>query len=104
VRKFVFRTPSGVPDESNFYDGIRQVPRSNVLQGCGEEFALLRGNYVGNDNDHACMERFFAVQIKKVGAIVGDAGVFLLADDLHQLPILQAAVSAMSDMVSRVAR
>src|SRR5215471_6695250 len=64
----------------------------------------LQRDDVGNDNDHTCMERFLTVQIKKVGAIVGDEGVFLLADDLHQLPILQAAESAMSDVVSRVAR
>jgi len=43
------------------------------------------------------------VQIKKVGPIVGDEGVLLLAGDLHQLPILQAAESAMSDVVSCVA-
>jgi hypothetical protein len=104
VRKFVFRTLKVVPDESNLHDGIRQVSRPNVLQGCGEKFALLRRNYVGNDNDHASMERFVAVEIKKVGAVVGDERVLLLADNAHKLPIFQAAESTVTDMVCAVAR
>jgi hypothetical protein len=44
------------------------------------------------------------MESKKVGAVVRNEGLFLLADDLHQLPILQAAEPAMSNMVCRVAR
>jgi hypothetical protein len=46
-----------------------------MLQGCGKEFALLQWDDVGHDDDYTCMERFFAVQIKKVGAIAGDERV-----------------------------
>jgi len=74
-----------------------------MLQGGGEEFALLRRNYVGNDNDHASVEWFSAVEIEKVGAIVGDERVFLLPDNANELPILQAAESTMTDMVCAVA-
>jgi hypothetical protein len=77
-----------VPSESDFHDRIRQVARANMLQGCGEEFALLRRDNVGDDDDYASMKRFLAVQSKKVGAIVGDERVLLLADDSHQVPIL----------------
>jgi hypothetical protein len=59
-----------------------------MLQGCGEEFALLHWNNVGNDDDYASVERFFAVEVEKVGAIVGDERVLLFAHDPHQLPIL----------------
>jgi hypothetical protein len=104
MRELVFRTVNIAIDESNFHDRIGQVPRANMLQDRCEKFALLRRDDVGNDNDDAGVERFFAMQIKKVGAIVGDKGVLLLADDLHQLPILQAAETAMRDVVSRVAR
>jgi hypothetical protein len=43
------------------------------------------------------------VEIKTVGAIVGDERVLLLADDTHELPILQAAESKVTDMVCTVA-
>jgi hypothetical protein len=52
----------------------------------------------------ASVERFFAVQIEKVGAIVGDERVLLLADDSHQLPAFQAAESAVTYLVRGVAR
>jgi hypothetical protein len=52
----------------------------------------------GIECNHASVERFVAVQIKKVGAIVGDKGLFLVADDRRQLPVLQAAESAVSDV------
>ncbi len=83
---------------------IRQVPRANVLQGCCEEFSLLRRDDIRNDNDHACVERFFAVQIKEVGAIVGDERVLFLADDSHKLPIFKPAESTVTDMACAVAR
>src|ERR1700730_6298702 len=104
IRKFVFRTLDIVLDESNFYDGIRQVARANVLQGYPEELALLHRDDVGHDNDHASVERLFAVQIKKVAAVVGDDRILLLADDTHKLPIFQAAESTVADMVCAVAR
>ena len=75
-----------------------------MLQGYHKEFALLHRDDVGNYNDHASMERFVAVEIKKVGAIVGDERVLLLADDSHQLPVFQAAESAVTYMVRGVAR
>ena len=57
-----------------------------------------------NDDDHTGVERFFAVEIKKVGAIVGDERVLLLADDAHKLPVLQPAESTVTDMICAVAR
>jgi hypothetical protein len=71
-----------------------------MLQCCGQKFALLQRNDVGDDNDHTGVERFFAVQIKEVGAIVGDKRVLLLADDPHKLPIFQTAESAVTYMVA----
>ena len=65
---------------------------------------LLQRDHVGNNNDHASVEGLVAVQTKKVGAIVGDERVFLLADDSHQLPVFQAAESAVTYMVRSVAR
>ena len=67
----------------------RQVQLSilPMFKGCCKEFPLLRRDDVGNDNDDTRMERLFAVQIKKVGPIVGDEGVLLLADgELRDLP------------------
>jgi len=58
---------------------------------------------VGGD-DHAGVERFLAVEIKKIGAIVGDECVILLADCAHKLPIFQTAESTVTDMVRAVAR
>lgn len=103
-RKLIFRTLDIVPDESDLHDRIGQVARANMLQGCGEKFALLQRNHVGNNNDHASVERFSAVEIEKVGAIVGDERVFVLPDNADKLPILQAAESTMTDMVGAVAR
>ena len=50
------------------------------------------------------MEWLFAVQTKKVGAIVGDERVLLLADDAHKLPVLEPAESTVTNMVCAVAR
>lgn len=47
-----------------------------------------RRDHVGYDDDYTGMERFFAMEIEEVGAIVGDKRVLLLADNAHQLPIL----------------
>lgn len=104
VRKLVFQTLDIALNESDFYDGIRQVACANMFQGCGEKFALLRRDHVGKDNDHAGVERFLAVEIKKIGAIVGDERVLLLPYYSHKLPIFQAAESAVTDMVRAVAR
>jgi hypothetical protein len=104
VRKLVFRTLDIILDESNFHDRVCQVPLANMLQGCREEFSLLERDHVGNNNDHASVERLFAVEIKKVGAIVGDERILLLADDSHKLPVFQSAESAVTDMVCAVAR
>lgn len=86
-RKSIFRTLDIVLDESDFHDSIRQIPGANVLQGCGKKFSLLQRDHIGNNDDHASVERFFAVEIKKIGAIVGDERILPLADDSHQLPI-----------------
>ena len=43
------------------------------------------------------------MQIKKIGAIVGDERVLLLPDYAHNLPIFQAAKSTVTDMVRAVA-
>ena len=104
LREVVLRTLNGVSHESDFNDSIGQVARADMLQSCHKEFALLHRDDVGHDNDHASVKRFFAVQIEKVGAIVGDERVFLLADDSHQLPVFQAAESAVTYMVRGVAR
>lgn len=39
------------------------------------------------ESDFHDVERFSAVEIKKVGAIVGDERELLVADDEHKLPI-----------------
>jgi hypothetical protein len=104
VRKLVFQTLDITLDESNFYDGIRQIACANMLQGCGKKFLLLQRDHIGNNDDHTGVERFLAVEIKKIGAIVGDERVLLLAYYAHKLPIFQAAESTMTDMVRAVAR
>lgn len=93
-----------VPSESDLHDRIRQIPRANMLQRCREKFALLQRDHVGNNNDYTSVERLFAVQTKKVGAIVGNERVLLLADYAHKLPVLQPAESTVTDMVCGVAR
>ena len=103
-RKLIFRTVDIVLDESDLHYCIGQVARANMLQGCGKKFALLQWDDVRHDDDYTRMERFFAVETKKVGAIVGDERVLLLADDPHKLPIFQSAESAVTDMVRAVAR
>lgn len=90
-------------EESDFHDCVGQVPRANMLQRRGEEFTLLHRNDVGNDDDHPRVKRFFAVENKEVGAIIGDERVLLLPDDTHKLPIFQPTESAVTDMVSAVA-
>jgi hypothetical protein len=50
------------------------------------------------------VERFFAVEIKKIRAIVGDERILLLADDSHKLPIFESTESAVTDMVCAMAR
>jgi hypothetical protein len=93
-----------VLNESDFHDRIRQIAGANMLQGCSEKFALLRGGNIGHDDDYAGVQGLFAVKVKKVGAIVGDERVLLLADNAHKLPIFQAAESTVTDMVCAVAR
>jgi hypothetical protein len=103
-RRFVFRTLDFVLDESDLHNRIRQVSGANMLEGYSEKFALLQRDHVGNNNDDASVKRFFAVQIKEVGAIVRDERVLLLANNTHKLPIFQAAESTVADMVCAVAR
>jgi hypothetical protein len=50
------------------------------------------------------MERFFAVQSKKVGATVGDEGVFVLADDLPSGRRVRDVTYVSGRSVGRVAR
>lgn len=76
--KFVFRTLDVVADESDFYDGIGQIARANMLQCCGEKLALLPCGDVRKDDGPTSVQGFLAVEIKKVGAIVGDERVLLL--------------------------
>ena len=75
-----------------------------MLQCRGEKLTLLQRDHIGNNNDNASVERFFSVEIKKIGAVVGDERVLLVADDPHKLPILQSAESAVTDMVCAVTR
>lgn len=75
-----------------------------MLLGCGEQFPLLLWNDVRNNNDHTGVERFFAVKVKEVGAVVRDERVLPLADYAHKLPIFQAAEAVVTDMVRAVAR
>jgi hypothetical protein len=91
-------------NEFNFYNGIRQVACADVLQGYGKKLLLLQRDHIGNYDDHAGVEQFLAVETKKIGAIVGDERVLLLADYAHKLPIFQAAESTVTDMVRAVAR
>ena len=97
-RKLIFRTLDIVLDESDLHDRIGQVAGANMLQCCGEKFALLQRDDVRNDNDHTRVEPFFAVEIKEVGAIVGDECVLLLADDPHKLPVFEPPESAVTYM------
>ena len=75
-----------------------------MLQGCGKKFLLLQRDHIGNNDDHSGVERFLAVEIQEIGAIVGDERALLLADYAHKLPIFQAAESTVTDMVRAVAR
>lgn len=104
MRKLVFQTLDMTLNEFNFYDSIRQVARADVPQGYGKKLLLLQRDHIGNNDDHAGMEQFLAVEIKKIGAIVGDERVLLLADYAHKLPIFQPAESTVTDMVRAVAR
>lgn len=64
---------------------------------------LLGRSHVGNDNDHARVQGLLPVKGQKVGAIIRDERVLLLADDSHELPILGTAESSVDDMVGDVA-
>lgn len=102
--KFVFRALDVVLDESDFHYRICQVAGPICFSTACKEISLLRRNDVGHDDDYASVERLLTVEIKKVGAVVGDKRVLLLADDTHKLPIFQSAQSTVTDMVCAVAR
>jgi hypothetical protein len=74
-----------------------------MIEGRLKKCPLLCRSNVGNDNDHARVQGLPPVKGQKVGAIISDERVLLLADDSHDLPILGTAESSVGDMVGDVA-
>ena len=102
-RTFVFQTVNIVLGEAGFHNRIGQIAEANMLQGCGKKFSCCEGTTLGTMMITRGWSSSLPCRLRMSERLLVTKVYSCSRMDSDELPILEPAESAVTDMVGAVA-